>query len=46
MRVEHYRRTDQGWQVESLTHADDALSFEAVRFALALRQVYFGVEFD
>jgi len=31
--------------MESLTHADDMLQFEAVAFAIALDRVYFGVEF-
>jgi len=45
LRVEHYRRTDLGWEMESLTQADDMLQFEAVAFAIALDRVYFGVEF-
>jgi len=44
LRVEHYRRTDLGWEMESLTQADDMLRFEAVAFAIALDRVYFGVE--
>jgi Uma2 family endonuclease len=44
MRVEHYRRTDLGWELETLTHADDFLDVEAVAFRIALDRVYFGVE--
>ena len=44
MRVEHYRKTDLGWALESLTHADDVLYFEALAFQIALDRVYFGVE--
>ena len=32
MRVEHYRKTDLGWELETLTHADDVLYFEALAF--------------
>jgi Uma2 family endonuclease len=44
MRVEHYIRTDIGWELETLTHADDVLHFEAVAFRITLDRVYFGVE--
>jgi Uma2 family endonuclease len=44
MRVEHYRRTDLGWEFETLTHTDDVLHFEAVAFRITLDRVYFGVE--
>ena len=44
MRVEHYRRTDEGWPLEVLTDPDDLLTFEAVRFSISLQQIYFGVE--
>jgi Uma2 family endonuclease len=44
MRVEHYRKTDLGWEFETLTHADDSLLFDALAFAITLDRVYFGVE--
>jgi Uma2 family endonuclease len=44
MRVEHYRRTDEGWSWETLTQSDDILHFEAVGFQIDLERVYFGVE--
>ena len=46
MRIEHYRKTDEGWPLEVLTEPDDLLNFEAVRFNIRLQQVYFGVELD
>ena len=44
MRIEHYRKTDEGWPLEVLTEPDDLLNFEAVRFNIKLEQVFFGVE--
>lgn len=44
MRIEHYRKTDLGWELETLTHADDVLLFDALAFTIALDRVYFGVE--
>jgi Uma2 family endonuclease len=44
MRIEHYRKTDEGWPLEVLTEPDDLLNIEAVRFNIKLEQVYFGVE--
>ena len=44
MRAEHYRRTDEGWPLEVLTDPEDMLRFEAVRFEIALDQVYSGIE--
>lgn len=44
MRVEHYRKTDEGWPMEVLTRPDDLLHFEAVAFRIALSQVYSGAE--
>jgi Uma2 family endonuclease len=46
MRIERYRKTDEGWPLEVLTEPDDLLNFEAVRFNIKLEQVYFGVELD
>jgi Uma2 family endonuclease len=43
-RVEHYRKTDLGWEFETLTHADDVLLFDALAFTIALDRIYFGVE--
>ena len=44
MRVEHYRRTDTGFELEVLKVPGDKLQFEAVEFGLTLERVYFGVE--
>jgi Uma2 family endonuclease len=44
MRVEHYRKTDLGWEFETLTHAGDSLLFDALAFTITLDRVYFGVE--
>jgi Uma2 family endonuclease len=44
MRAEHYSRTDEGWPLEVLTDPEDMLRFEAVRFEIALDQVYSGIE--
>lgn len=44
MRVEHYRRTETGFELEVLKHPSDRLAFEAVGFELALERVYFDVE--
>jgi hypothetical protein len=46
MRVEHYRKTDMGWEPESLTQPEELLRFEAVTFEVALEHVYFGVELN
>jgi Uma2 family endonuclease len=44
MRVEHYRRTDTGFEFDVLTKPDAILTFAAVGFDVALAAVYFGVE--
>ena len=44
MRVEHYRRTDDGRSWETLTQPDDILYFEAVGFQIDLEMVYFSFE--
>ncbi len=36
MRVEHYRKTDLGWELETLTHAEDVLLLDALAFTIAL----------
>jgi Uma2 family endonuclease len=43
-RVEHYRKTDIGWELETLTHADDVLLLDALAFTITLDRIYFGVE--
>jgi Uma2 family endonuclease len=45
MRVEHYRRTENGWDIKVLTAPDDLLGFEAVEFETTLAAVYEGVTF-
>jgi Uma2 family endonuclease len=44
MRVEHYRRTSEGFQFEVLTKPGQKLFFEALDFGIELDQVYFGVD--
>ena len=44
MRLEHYRKADEGWSLEVLTRPDDVLSFEAVGFKINLQQVYYEVD--
>jgi Uma2 family endonuclease len=44
MRVEHYRRTDEGWSWETLAQPDDILHIEAVGFQIDMEPMYFDVE--
>jgi Uma2 family endonuclease len=44
MRVEHYRRTDRGFELEVLKAPSDTLELETVAFKLDLEHVYAGVE--
>ena len=44
MRVEHYRRIDQDWDMATLTAPDDVLRFGSLGFAITLDRLYFGVE--
>ena len=44
MRVEHYRRTDAGWDLDVLRHPTDVLDLAAVEFKMALDAVYFDLE--
>jgi Uma2 family endonuclease len=43
MRVEHYRRGEQGFELEVLKRPEDLLHFEAVEFCIDLKRVYFDV---
>jgi Uma2 family endonuclease len=43
MRVEHYRRGEQGFELEVLKRPDDVVAFEAVEFRIDLARVYFDV---
>ncbi len=43
MRVEHYRRTDRGFELDVLKTATDRLELEAVGFVLDLERIYFDV---
>jgi Uma2 family endonuclease len=43
MRVEHYRREERGFELDVLTHPEEALHFEAVAFRIDLADIYFGV---
>ncbi len=43
MRAEHYRRGEQGFELEVLKRPEDALHFEAVEFRIDLARIYFDV---
>ena len=43
MRVEHYRRGEQGFEMQVSKDAVDELRFDAVDFGIPLARVYFGV---
>ena len=46
MRIEHYRRADDGWVTDVLTKPTDELTFEAVAFAMPVSQADFDITFD
>ncbi len=43
MRVEHYRRTDEGWVLEVLSGPSGMMAFDAVGFTIDLDTIYFDV---
>jgi Uma2 family endonuclease len=43
MRVEHYRRGEQGFELDVLKRPEEVLHFEAVAFRIDLARVYFGI---
>ena len=43
MRVEHFRRSDEGWLLTVLTRPSDLLALDAVGFSLDLDAVYLDV---
>jgi Uma2 family endonuclease len=43
MRVEHYRRGEQGFELDVLKRPEEVLHFEAVDFRIDLARIYFGV---
>jgi len=43
MRVEHYRRGEQGFELEVPTQPGDVAHFEAVEFRIDLARIYFDV---
>lgn len=43
MRVEHYRRAEQGFELEVLKRPEGALYFEAVEFRIDLARIYFDL---
>ncbi len=43
MRVEHYRRGEQGFELDALKRPEEALHFEAVEFRIDLGRIYFDV---
>ena len=46
IRIEHYRRSETGWEIETLTRLADTLVLEAVGFTISVETVYFGVVSD
>ena len=42
-RVEHYRRGEQGFELEVLTRPEDVVRSEAVEFRIDLARIYFDV---
>jgi Uma2 family endonuclease len=44
MRVEHYRRTETGWEREVWTKPADVLRFDAVVLSIGLDTIYFDLE--
>lgn len=44
VRVEHYHRSDFGWELEVLTSSDEILQFDAVDFELTLERIYFDLD--
>ena len=45
MRVEHYRRGEQGFELEVLTQPGQALVFEAIECRMDVARIYFDVTF-
>ena len=43
MRVEHYRREERGWFLQSLTRIADLLRFDQLDFGIGIEAVYFDV---
>ena len=43
-RVEHFWRSDAGWELETLTTTDAVLRFEAIGFEIAVAEIYAGAE--
>jgi Uma2 family endonuclease len=43
MRVEHYSRTADGWQLDVLTSPTETLALDAVDFSIDLAQIYFDL---
>jgi len=41
MRVEHYRRTEDGWRIVVLTRAEQFLELEALAFEMTLGEIYY-----
>jgi hypothetical protein len=46
MRVEHYFRTENGWELKVLPTPEHMLNLEAVEFSVDLDTVYFDISFD
>jgi len=43
MRVEHYRRSEHGFELDVLKHPEEVLYLEAVEFRIDLARIYFDV---
>ena len=46
MRVEHYVRTQRGWECRTLPTPESVLDLDAVGFRMSVAAVYFGVSLD
>jgi Uma2 family endonuclease len=46
MRVEHYRKMNTGWEMETLTASHQAVVFEAISCSINMEDAYFGAGLD
>ncbi len=46
MRVEHYRRLDTGWEMETLIAPRQAVAFKAIACGIGMADACFGVDLD
>ena len=45
MRVEHWSRADEGWNMAFHTRSDEVVALGAVEFEIGLREIYFDLPF-